>query len=486
MTVLLNTGCSLIFRGRDVTPAGLTRGDDALRRMLSAGTPDTTLRLLDADPSKAPSDEVLRLLYNGLIAYQSARYDSSAAWFDRVDDLIEQRDVLWLTREAAAFLTNDRALPWQPSRTERLLIPYYGALSYLRTGNLGEAAVEARRLSQALQKIEDKPEGMERRLFGLLRYFAGTVFEANGDANDAAVAYRNAQELLGDSTLLRPASPDSGDLFVVLEDGFVAHRVEQSLTIVLADYEADDLHSDDRKRRDGTADAVAARAFAQALRPATEYAEGPRRPRQSWYVPAPPRDRSRSDDCTTQSKSASDTTSTEKNRKTCDDDDDTYILRLAWPGYHTVRRPSLSATVLIGDSARTPVPWFVSVSDAVVGDFERQRGKVLARTVARGAAKLALTKSAEQSVGEKHEGLGRVLGTIANVSTAVLEQADTRSWTLLPGAIGLIKLRLPQGSHHVRLEVGGGSASTSAQRIDLGDVQVSAGQTRFLTARYFR
>ncbi|MEX2281613.1 MAG: hypothetical protein WEE89_03885 [Gemmatimonadota bacterium] len=470
-----------------MTPAGLPRGDAALRRMLEAGQNDSALIRFDDRKAKLPSDELLRLLYQGMVAYHAMQYDSSAKLLDRAGELIDERDVLWLSREAAALLSNDRALPWQPGRTERLMIPYYAALSYLRTDNVGEAAVEARRLSLALQNTEGKLEGAERRLHGMLRFFAGSVLEANGDANDAAVAYRNAQELLGDSTLLWSASADSGDVVVLVEEGFVAHKVEQSLTIVLADYEADGLRDDDEKRREEAAGAVAARALANALRPASEYAEGPRRPRQHWYVPAPTRPHnSTSQTCTQESKSSADTTSEPKSSKECkDDDDDFYLLRLAWPGYHSVRRPAHSARVLIGDSTVVAIPWFVSVSDAVVGDFERQRAKILARTVARGAAKLALTRSAEKSVGKKNEDWGKVLGTIANVGTAVLEQADTRSWTLLPGGVGLVKLRLPAGVQHMRLEVGVPSGPTSA-RIELGEVSVRAGETRFISARYFR
>jgi hypothetical protein len=96
-----------------------------------------------------------------------------------------------------------------------------------------------------------------------------------------------------------------------------------------------------------------------------------------------------------------------------------------------------------------------------------------------------LAKSAEKSAGKKNEDWGKVLGTIANLSTAALEQADTRSWTLLPGGFGLVKLRLPAGVQQMRLEVGRGSGATSGW-IELGEISVRAGETHFVTARYFR
>lgn len=487
------TGCSALFRSYDVTPAGLTRGDDALRRLLSSGNADTALqRFGSSSKEPAPTDDLLRALYQGVLAFHAGRSDSSAFVLDRAALLVDDRDGLRISREAAAFLTSDRALPYSPGRTERLLIPYYGALSYLRSGNLEDAAVEARRLSHALAALEDEPKGAARRARGVLRYFAGLVFDAAGERNDAAVAYRNAEKLLEVKLTPGPIPPDSGDLVIVVEDGFVAHRFQESLTMVVTNDEADGLRNEERAQRDETAAALASRAIAAALRPALAYGEGPRRPRNHFYIPAPPRERV-AEECPARQAAQADSTSAQPKPASSatdegppckdKDDDDFYILRLAWPAYHTIRRPTQEARVFLGDSVRAEAPLFLNVSDAVVSDFERDRTRILARTIARAAAKLALVESAEKGAGKKNEGLGKLVGAIANVSGAVLEQADTRSWTLLPGSIGVIRLRLAEGSHPLVLELGSGTAPDSGQRLDLGTVSVVGGKTAFVTAR---
>jgi hypothetical protein len=488
------SGCSAFFRSKDVTPSGLTRSDATLRGMLASGNADTALHRFDLEVKQdiTPSDDLLRALYQGVLAFHAGRKDTSAFVLDRAALMLEDREGIRVSREAAALLSSDRALPYQPGRTERLLIPYYGALSYLHAGNTEEAAVEARRLSHALEALEDAPKDAEQRTRGLLRYFAGLVFDAAGERNDAAVAYRNAEQLLGRELTPSQTTSDSGDVVIVFEDGFVAHRFEESVTIILADDEAESLRDHDQRRRDQAAAQVAERAITQALRPAA-YSEGPRRPRHKWYLQAPPR-KHRTETCT---KAQSDSTTaaqknspapekqkTEKSESCKKDDDDFYILRLAWPAYHATRRPLESARVLVGDTPAPESLLFMNVSDAVVGDFERDRVRILARTIARAAAKLALVKSAEKSTG-KNESLGKLLGTIANVSGAVLEQADTRSWTLLPGSIGMMRLRLPAGSHPLTLEMGGDRAPHSAKRLDLGTVQVIGGRTAFVTARHW-
>ena len=470
------TACGKFTRAYDVTPAGLSRSDDHFRRWLANGAADTALLRFGAKRTPAPTDDLLRALYRGVIAYHAGQYDSSAFLLDRAGLLLEDRDAFRVSREAAALLTNDRALPWEPNPTERLLIPYYGALSYLRKRDYVEAAVEARRLSYHLESLEKDAADPRTRAF--LRYFAGLVFEAAQETNDANVAYRNAALLLGDSLKQTPVPADSGDVVVVIEEGFVAHRYEQSVTVVLADYEADGLRDGDRQRRDVIADSIATRAFAQVAESALSYGEGPRLPRRHWYVPAPERPKEQKPKCTAPADSAATT------KSSCDegDDDDFYVLRLAWPAYHTMRRPVLSARVLV-DSTAHGVPLFANISDAVVKDFERARLKMLARTIARGATKLALTKSAEKSVGKKHEDLGKALGVIANLGTAALEQADTRSWALLPGGIGVMRLRLPVGDHRIALEVSDRYAPHSNAPLDLGTIRVRAGELHFVTAR---
>ncbi|NIP80794.1 MAG: hypothetical protein GWM90_16890, partial [Gemmatimonadetes bacterium] len=48
----------------------------------------------------------------------------------------------------------------------------------------------------------------------------------------------------------------------------------------------------------------------------------------------------------------------------------------------------------------------------------------MARTVARAATKLAVTKTVEREVGERDEVMGQILGILTNIGTLVTERAD--------------------------------------------------------------
>ena len=526
--------CSSALRGYDVAPNGLDRNDDRLRRIMASGAADSALRQLQ--PSKrsiAPTDPVLRLLYQGTVAFYAGDYRTSVSSFDSAAWLADERTVASVSREAAALLSNERALPYEPDRTERLFNAYYAALGYLRMNERDDAAVEARRISYILENDDEGVDTREAPLLGILRYLSGVLYEAAGEPTDADVAYRNATALVPALTAPSPLTGDSGDVVLLIEDGYVAHRVQHSLTLVLADDEHDRLYARDRQLRAQAADDVAARVLLSVFDSVNTYGVGPRTGRRDWFVGPPPRPRSepttsgryRDSRCrdrariTTPSDSSgrrkapsgtadtdsSRTTDTDSSRTTppasapvsrgtsaanadsstrvrkkdCDDDDRRQILRMAWPSYHAERQPTLSARILYGDSIEVAAPVFASVNDAIIAQYERDRPAMLARLITRTAAKYALVKGAENAAGEGNESLGRILGTIANLSTAVLEQADTRSWTLLPGGVGIARIRLPAGSHDLQVAVG-------SRTVRLSGLQVEAGRLRAEAVRVWK
>lgn len=497
LALALLPGCAGVLRSYDVAPSGLTRTEEELRRALRSGRADSVLvqRLLAGEA--APGDELLRALQGGIAAYYAGRYAESGALLDVAAALSEERVTKSVSRSALALLTNDGALPYEASRTERLLIPYYGALAYLRQDDLEGAAVEARRLAALLQQHEDDVAGeAEERLHAMLRYVAGAVFEAYGDRNDAAVSYRHAAGLGGslDTALVRVPA-DSGDVVVLLDHGFVAHRVEQSLNLLLV---PDELH----RLRDGDPDGRLAFGDVLAGRVMTHAGSGAGRAHGPTYVPASdnllavlatgggercrePRSGGRATGKGTALPASADSTSAVRPVSTrvpapvCDDDDDDtpYLLRVAWPAYRWSSGPPADARVRwVANEAGAGVV-YADISEAVVHDFQRELPLIVARTLVRGAAKAAITRGAEKKLEEKHEGLGRLVGILGNVGNALLERADTRSWHLLPGAIGVARVRLPAGEQALTVQLADG------RELALGSLHVRGGRTAVVNAR---
>jgi hypothetical protein len=164
-------GCARLFRPYDLAPSGLQRQDDGLRRMLAAGQAGLALQRL-APERDAPSDDLLRHLYLATAAHYAGQYEQSNLHLHAAGELADDRIAKSISRNALSLISSDRVLPYEPGRTERLLLPYYGALNYLRLGSMEGAVVEARRLAFLLQQYEhgmapaEKPlhaAGVDRR-----------------------------------------------------------------------------------------------------------------------------------------------------------------------------------------------------------------------------------------------------------------------------------------------------------------------------------
>jgi hypothetical protein len=392
----------------------------------------------------APRDRLLRSLYDGLVAYYAGEYDRSGKSLRAADELAEDRYTKSISRGALSMVSSDLVLPYMPGQTERLLVHYYAALSYLKRNDVPGAAVEARRLSQLLEQFDERREPADRSTRAFLRYFAGTVFEAAGDRNDADVAYRNARQLATPGALpaAKPVPNLSGEVVILLERGFVAQRVEESMHIEIGSAERDSL---------------------------TTAADSMGTPKQGWAISRMLR----------QIESAPDSgvyrTSGRRLRRyerdTLDSAD--YLLKVAWPVFLRPVRQTTPVSVVIG-STESAFVLSGDISDAIIADYRRQRFLLLTRTVARAAVKYAATEAAERKKGEAGK-------TIASFAGSVLEHADTRSWHLLPSDIAVSRVTLPPGRHHLSIRIG--TLADTARLIDLGEVEVTAGGIAFLSTR---
>jgi hypothetical protein len=247
----LGSACASIHRtieSYSTTPSGLALPDDRLRRTLSLGRWDSAMVRAAEKDHGAPGDRLLRGMYSGLVAYYAGDYDRSAGAFERVWSMTDDRLTRKLSKEAASLVSNDRALPWSPSPSERLLARHYAMLGFLRKDDRQGAAVEARRLVLLLQELDDQQVPVEPSTRAMLHYVAGAVFEAAGERNDADVAWRNAAAL-GLPMPERAEHDDSATVLVLVEHGWVAHKVERSLTLGFGTRDEIALFADDDGRR---------------------------------------------------------------------------------------------------------------------------------------------------------------------------------------------------------------------------------------------
>jgi hypothetical protein len=465
-SALLLSACGLhVGRGVRVaptTPAGLPLAEQALRTALAAGSWDDAVARATDPQRGAPTDALLRALYEGTTAYYAGRWRESAAAFDRAATLADDRVTWRLSRGALALAANDRVLPYVPGENERLLAHQYAMLAYLQAGDATGAAVEARRIGALLERAGPSTDPGERATHAVLRYLAGVAFEMAGEREDADVAYRNARALgAADSTA--PATtrataarearraPRTGEVVVLVERGFVAHRVSTRLHVRVprGDAEAGDAVAAD-------VDRVAAQVGAALQGDGALWTDA-----MPTIPVSPAYDRDGRDD-----------RARRRGARRAD------LLALAWPAFHrTARLDLLAGVVTPADAvvrtvaswrglgvaavgAPTPVLLRADLSEAMVADFRRDRTWIVTRLVARAALRQALVSEARRRA--------RPLGDLIAAAGSFAEQADTRSWHLLPARLEVVRLRLPVGPQPLAVDLGG-------RTVPLGVVDVRAG-----------
>ncbi len=196
-------------------PEGRSMHDADLQRLVRDEAFIEALDLTDPDDGGEIGDELLRLMHRGLLLHYAGMYEESNEVLQRAEEIIDDRYTKSVSRALLSVVTSDRALAWMPGDTERMMVNYYGALNYLALADPEDAAVEARRLSRLLELGEDdEMDVAEIQMRRTLRYFAAAVFEASGNYNDAAVAYRHIW-LPGEEIPDSPLRPRFVDLYDV-------------------------------------------------------------------------------------------------------------------------------------------------------------------------------------------------------------------------------------------------------------------------------
>ncbi|PID62832.1 MAG: hypothetical protein CSB44_03025 [Gammaproteobacteria bacterium] len=124
--------------------------------------------------------------------------------------------------------------------------------------------------------------------------------------------------------------------------------------------------------------------------------------------------------------------------------------QIAFPGYIKTYDTTPRVSIHEPDTGNDSLPIDLWQSDfaALARASLDKRGAAI---VARQAARVAL----KHEIGNQIAGEDEVAGDIARLLLFILERADTRSWRTLPGAMTLVRLRLPPGDHELLLELEG-------------------------------
>lgn len=369
-----------------------------------------------------------RLLYyldKGLMEQLTGDLDASHRAFQEADRLVEFFDAKSVSREAARWLINDATTEYGGEPFETVLIDYYQALNFMLQGDWESALVECRQVNLKLQEIDRKFGDKQNRYSDdpFIRYVMGICYEAQGEANDAYISYKNAHaayERVGSAIGAPFIAQLPADLLRLsdhlgFEDDFEEWRSSYPEVVFRPHREYRDL---------GEVILIA------------EVGKAPYKEEANVVVPGPKGP-----------------------------------IRLTLPEFIPRRSNVTGVTLSLNGTSDAAFPSH-DITSLAIRNLEDRMGLITARLIARQTARQAAAEVARKEGGEGAQFLVNVIGLLT-------EKADTRSWLTLPDRIFIARTLVEPGSYdaQARLSTGG--------QVQFQPFSLAAGEKHVLHFRSF-
>lgn len=143
---------------------------------------------------KANDDQLVYLLDYGVALQLAGQIEESNRIFMKADRLAEQVDYQSISRIAGSLALNEEMVQYKGDTFEKIFINAYLAMNFLEQGKLDSALVEARRINEKYLKYRaDEKKSFELNSFS--KYLSALIWEANGNYDDAYIAYHDAYKI---------------------------------------------------------------------------------------------------------------------------------------------------------------------------------------------------------------------------------------------------------------------------------------------------
>ncbi|HEY5602538.1 MAG TPA: hypothetical protein VIM41_05470 [Gammaproteobacteria bacterium] len=415
--------CTVLLMAAVCGCAGYSATIRSVEQQLVVQNYPAALAMLEKLYANSSRDAVLYNLNKGMLLRMNGDYSASNTALETAKQLMERLDAISVTEQTSSLLINDQVKSYEGEMFEKLVLHFYKILNYLALGKKDEARVEVLQADQRLKEIKQQLSRDVLPEEAGVRYLSGIVFEDLGEWSDAMIAYRKA--------------------YAAYKHGLDGFKLSIPYSLKLALLRLAD--------RQGLYDELA--QFTQ------EFGI------QQWETIA--------------------------ERQTKGE-----LVIVVNSGLAPVKLPN-SATVISpssGQLIRISVPVYVTRPIAVSGvnyqvadqqgqlemmeivdslalkALERNMPSIIARAAARQAIKYQATKQGNQE--------NAALGLLVNIGGALLEQADTRSWTTLPQSIYMARIALDPGTYNLSLNIVS-SYDGNNQTLDVGGLEVRAGKNTY-------
>jgi tetratricopeptide (TPR) repeat protein len=415
-----------------------------------------------------------RLLYDmdiGILYHYAGRYDSSIVFLARAAEVYESLYTRSVTNEAVSLLVNDNVRPYRGRPYEVVWLRVFQAFNYLALGDLDGARVEMRQARILVDEYRRKA-GSDKDAYRddpLYRAVAALVYEALGERDDAAISIYFAVKAHRDAKEPVPADMAATACRLL-------RAADRTDDIRLLELECPDAPAGRPGGDSGTVVVIGEIGRSPALGE-TKFQGTWIRDGLLYYqyrdaegkvvndvLPAPGLPPSEAEKAGSGRDTRSGTT-----------------LSIAWamPSLRKVesRSRALSVADAAGSGAVRGESWG-ETGEELERDLERERTTVLIRTVTRVVIRTLATEKTKAGLRTDNPILNLLTNLGADFLSGQLEQADVRSWFLLPGSVQVARFAAPAGRRTLQLGAVDGDGRTV--RSEVREVEVRPGGTTFV------
>ncbi len=393
-------------------------------------------------------DRVMYWLNLGTLLHYAEQWEASQKNFVLAERAIQDLFTKSVTAEVSKYTVSETLAPYPGEDFEKILLYYFTAVNNIEQGKVTDALVEARRADDFLKKIRIRYEQDDElstiyKQDAFMLWMVGLFYELEGSHNDAFLAYKRAYKIYEE---------EYRDLFGTRTPSYLAEDVVRSGLMANLREDADAFG-----RAHGATGGTAALGRSQAeIIFIHAGGEAPHKEQTFLTAPMP----------------------------------DGYILRIAFPKFKRTKPVIVRSVIEIGGKSEN-TEMAEPVTTIALKNFQHQRPGLTARAIARATIKYAATKGTKKIVeGGNDSSSGRklagaLIGLFGNIAAAATENADLRTWSLLPAYFRVSRAWVPAGHHTltVRYLDARGNQVGPPQTIEL---DLEPGQRKIISVRTVR
>jgi len=168
-----------------------------LYQSIETGQFEAANKLLEKD-DKSPKNRnrLLYFLNRGYVSWMLNDYRQSVDYLNTAENVIDDHSIQ-LGAEALALIANPMMKPYRAEDFEIVMVNCFKAINFMQMDEYEASMVECRRINIKLNQLNDKYPNHKNRYQrdAFANVMMGLLYDANGDYNNAFIAYRNALEI---------------------------------------------------------------------------------------------------------------------------------------------------------------------------------------------------------------------------------------------------------------------------------------------------